>query len=225
MKSVVLLCLAAFAAAAVAQQPATTSTPPELNKSLDLERTVSRCPISMDARQEGGLHLVRTRDGSQAPQQPAITPSLTLTAPQGRQILSATITAHGYAAPKSAMPLEVQGGVQGRTFGVAGMQGLGSSQSTKPSKAPNQPIVLPQPAPAARPELTRTVTIKFAPNGDSSFSGKFRLPGFTVLESVDLNAVTFGDGSTWSFTSASGCHVTPDPFMLVNAGVVSAGTR
>lgn len=189
MKSVILLCLAAFAAAATAQQPATSSVPPALNNSLDLERTVSRCPIAMDARQEGGLHIVRAQDGSKAPQQPAITPSLTLTAPQGRQILSATITAHGYAAPQSAMPLNI------------GAQAVLRSQ------------------PTARPELTSIVNVKFASNGDGSFSGKFRLPGFTVLESVDLNAVTFGDGSTWSFTSASGCHVQPDPFMLVSASL------
>lgn len=187
MKSAILLCLTVSAAAAIAQQPATSSTPPSLSKSLDLERTVSRCPIAMDARQEGGLHIVRAQDGSKATQQPAITPSLTLTAPQGRQILSATITAHGYAAPKSAMPLNV------------GAQAVLHSQ------------------PTARQELASTVTVKFASNGDGSFSGKFRLPGFTVLESVDLNAVTFGDGSTWSFTSASGCHVTPDPFVLVSA--------
>jgi hypothetical protein len=189
MKSAALLCLAAFAAAATAQQPAINPAPPALNGSLDLEHTVSRCPISMDARQEGGLHIVRARDGSQAPQQPAITPSLILTAPQGRQILSATITAHGYAAPNGATPLN-----------VAGQAALHSG-------------------PIARTELSRTVSIKFESDGNGSFSGKFRLAGFTVLESVDLDAVTFGDGSTWSFTSASGCHVTPDPFVLVSASL------
>jgi hypothetical protein len=194
MKSAVLLCLSAFAVAAAAQQPAQRQQEQleaQAQKALDLEHTVNRCPIAMDARQEGGLHMVRTQDGSKAPQQPAITPSLILTAPQGRQILSATITAHGYAAPKSAMPLEVQG------------QAVLRSQ------------------PTGRTELTSTVTVKFESDGAGSFSGKFRLPGFTVLESVDLNSVTFGDGSTWSFTSASGCHVTPDPFVLVSASLAS----
>ena len=192
MKSAALLCLAVFAAAATAQQPAQhqkEQLEAQAQKALDLERTVSRCPIAMDARQEGGLHMVRTQDGSKAPQQPAITPSLILTAPQGRQILSATITAHGYAAPNGAIPLN-----------VAGQAVLHSG-------------------PVSRPELASTVTVKFESNGNGSFSGKFRLPGFTVLESVDLNAVTFADGSTWSFTSASGCHVQPDPFVLVSASL------
>lgn len=213
MKSVVLLCLAAFAAA-TAQQPATDSVPPA-PRPLNLEHTVSRCPITMDARQEGGLHIVRAQDGSKAPQLPAITPTLTLTAPQGRQILSATVTAHGYAAPKSAIPLEVQG----RSFGVAEMQGPRSSQSATPPETPNQSIVLTQPAQTPRPELTRTVTVRFASNGDGSFSGHFRLLGVTLLESVDLNAVTFADGSTWSFTSASGCHVKPDLFLPVSSSL------
>ncbi len=224
MKSAVLLCLAAFAVAASAQQPAQSS-----NEKLKLQAAAeaqkvqawiaaaSRCPIAMDARQGGGLHILRAQDGSKIPQEPAMTPSLTLTAPQDRQILSATITAHGYAASRSAMPLEVQyGGVQG---GVAKMEPLGPPQSATPSKAPNQPIALSHPAPVQRPQLTRTVTVKFASNGDGSFSGDFRLPGFAVLETIDLNSVTFAGGSTWSFTSASGCHVQPDPFMLVGSSL------
>jgi len=37
----------------------------------------------------------------------------------------------------------------------------------------------------------------------------------TVVLAIDLNSVTFADGSTLTFTSQDGCRIAPDHLMLV----------
>ena len=54
------------------------------------------CSIAdMHVRQGGSLQALRTEDGQS---RPILTPTLTLTPRNGRAILSATVTAHGYPA-------------------------------------------------------------------------------------------------------------------------------
>ena len=63
----------------------------------------------MDARQGGGLRILRARkDGK--PLQPGMTPTLNLRGPGGKHIASASITAYGYSAPKGATPLQTTEG-------------------------------------------------------------------------------------------------------------------
>jgi hypothetical protein len=46
-------------------------------------------------------------------------------------------------------------------------------------------------------------------------SGDLWVPGMTAVLSIDLNSVTFADGSTWSFAGREACHVAPDKLMLI----------
>src|SRR4051794_5839617 len=63
--------------------------------------------------------------------------------------------------------------------------------------------------------IQRTVTVNLAGWGEPGVEGDFRLPGFTSASRVDLQAVTYEDGSTWKLASTDTCRVAPDPVMLV----------
>lgn len=64
-------------------------------------------------------------------------------------------------------------------------------------------------------DATRTMNVTFSAGPDKASSGDLWVPGMTAVLSIDLNSVTYSDGSTWSFTGREGCHVAPDPLMLV----------
>jgi hypothetical protein len=201
MKLASLLPVVLLAAGLGAQQPsATTST---FSGSLDLEHTVSRCAIGMFARQGGGLHILRAgKEGEST--QPAMEPSLTLHDTNGKQIVSASILARGYGAPKGATPLQT-----GNESGTH--DDLGGSLVAHPANRTDL-----MNSPAQRPSLARTLTVKFQPDGDADFSGDFRLPGFVVLESIALNSITYADGSVRNF-DASICSTKPSLLMLVSS--------
>jgi len=63
--------------------------------------------------------------------------------------------------------------------------------------------------------IQRTLTVNLAAWGEPGVEGDFRLPGFTSASRVDLQAVTYEDGSTWKLAPTDTCRVAPDPLMLV----------
>ncbi len=152
----------------------------------DLAHTISRCPISMSARQGGGLRIERAQEGK-GPSSPFLTPSLTLQNPQDKRIVSASVTALGSGPNQGATPLRT---------GDAVLRSASNPQ---------------------QPRLSRSLTIRFTPDGSNTVSGQLYLPGFVILDSIALNSVTFADGSTQNFATAAGCSVQPSPFLLVSA--------
>ena len=64
-------------------------------------------------------------------------------------------------------------------------------------------------------DLTRTLYVTFAPEGDKDVATDLVLPGFTSVQSVELESITYTDGSTWTVAGQQACHVAPDPIMLV----------
>ena len=196
MKSTLALLPAILlAVTAAAQQPAAVNPAPDGHTSAaaDLEHTASRCPIALTARQGGGLHFVRTKDGQTSPVE--MTPSIILKQPAGSRIVSASITARGNGASKGAMPLNTSDPVKD------------SLQLQLPPRSPQR----------QRASMTQTVTVKLNPDGDGNVIGEFRLPDFVVLESIQLNSVTFADGSVQNFASSSGCTVQPSLLVLVSS--------
>jgi hypothetical protein len=197
MKSAAFVSVIFLAAATLSAQkpaPAVSAISGHASAALDLEHSVSRCPIALTAHQGGGLHFVRTKDGQTSPVE--MTPSITLKQPARSRIVSASITARGDGASKGAMPLDTSDPIKD------------SLQLQIPPRSPQR----------QRPSLTQTVTVKLNPDGDGYVTGEFRLPGFAVLESIQLNSVTFADGSTQVFASSSGCSVQPSLLVLVSAG-------
>lgn len=63
-------------------------------------------------------------------------------------------------------------------------------------------------------EATKILTVSFSAD-DGSASADVHVPGFTSVSSVELQQVTYANGSTWKMSSSSFCRVAPDPLMLV----------
>jgi hypothetical protein len=68
---------------------------------------------------------------------------------------------------------------------------------------------------AADADVHQTLRVKFLPSPDRSVSTNVWVPGMAAVLSVDLDEVTYADGSTWKFEGREGCHVAPDPLVLV----------
>jgi hypothetical protein len=64
-------------------------------------------------------------------------------------------------------------------------------------------------------EAVKTLTVRLTPDGDPEVSGDLRLPGFTATLMVDLDSVTYDDGTVVKFSGSSACHAPPDMVMLV----------
>lgn len=63
--------------------------------------------------------------------------------------------------------------------------------------------------------LARTLDVKLSSENGSEDFANLVVPGFTSVTSIELNTITYGDGSTWTVSGEKACHVAPDPFMLV----------
>lgn len=64
-------------------------------------------------------------------------------------------------------------------------------------------------------EAVKTLTVRLTPDGEPEVSGDLRLPGFTATLMVDLDSVTYDDGTVVKFSGSSACHAPPDMVMLV----------
>jgi hypothetical protein len=73
------------------------------------------------------------------------------------------------------------------------------------------------PLSGADPDLARTVDVALDVQGNGEASRNLSLSHFTAITAVDVNAITYADGSTWRTSSPGACSVSPDLFMLVNA--------
>ena len=63
-------------------------------------------------------------------------------------------------------------------------------------------------------EATKILTVPFTAD-DGADSADVHVPGFTSVSSVELQNVTYANGSTWKMSASSLCRVAPDPMMLV----------
>jgi hypothetical protein len=78
----------------------------------------------------------------------------------------------------------------------------------------------------------RTVQTMLTPDGVSDVAKAFNLPvnigkdegastnltlhGFTSVQSINLESVTYADGSTWNPSATRTCSIAPDPLVLVS---------
>jgi hypothetical protein len=66
-------------------------------------------------------------------------------------------------------------------------------------------------------DMVKTVRLALEIDGNGQGSSDVSLSRFAVVTAVDLNAVTYADGSTWRELSAAGCSVKPSLLMRVSA--------
>jgi hypothetical protein len=64
-------------------------------------------------------------------------------------------------------------------------------------------------------DLTRILDVAFTPEGENDVATDLVLPGFTSVHSIQLESITYKDGSTWAVNGRQACRVAPDPLMLV----------
>jgi len=63
--------------------------------------------------------------------------------------------------------------------------------------------------------LTRRLDAAFMPENDKEAATDLVLPGFTSVRSIQLESITYSDGTTWTVPGLQSCHVAPDPMMLI----------
>jgi hypothetical protein len=73
------------------------------------------------------------------------------------------------------------------------------------------------PLSGADSDLATTVDVALDVKGNGQASRNLSLSHFTAITAVDVNAITYADGSTWRTSSPGACSASPDLLMLVNA--------
>lgn len=66
-------------------------------------------------------------------------------------------------------------------------------------------------------DATKTLDLVFAADKKEIASANLVAPGFTSVSSIELDSVSYADGSTWKTAPQLACKIAPDPFMLVDA--------
>jgi hypothetical protein len=132
------------------------------------------CPVSLHASQAPGgdrmeVNRVRIQD-------PAQRLHLTVTNPQARRIVAASVTVRGFA-------------------GKARVVQTRSAQDTS--------------------DAAKTMDVKFPSELGRETSADLAVPGLSAVTVIDLNSVTYSDGSTWKLASGSVCRSPIDGFMLI----------
>jgi hypothetical protein len=67
------------------------------------------------------------------------------------------------------------------------------------------------------PDLAKTVDVALDVKGNSSASRELSFAHFSAIQTIDVNSVTYADGSTWHASSAGACSVAPSLFMRISA--------
>jgi hypothetical protein len=64
-------------------------------------------------------------------------------------------------------------------------------------------------------DAAKTFDVRF-PTGPKEIATDLAVPGFSAVRTIDLNSVTYADGSTWKLAEGSTCRSRIDPIMLIS---------
>ena len=67
------------------------------------------------------------------------------------------------------------------------------------------------------PDLAKTVDVALEVKGNSTASRELSFAHFSAISTIDVNSVTYADGSTWHASSPGTCSVAPSLFMRISA--------
>jgi hypothetical protein len=65
-------------------------------------------------------------------------------------------------------------------------------------------------------KITRTLQVTFSPETKNEVATDLVMRDFTAVLSIDVESLTYADGSTWK-SGPGVCRVVPDPMMLIGA--------
>jgi hypothetical protein len=66
-------------------------------------------------------------------------------------------------------------------------------------------------------DAVKTFDVKFPAGPGKEAATELRVPGFSAVALIDLNSVTYSDGSTWKLAAGSSCRSWVDGLMLVSS--------
>ena len=67
-----------------------------------------------------------------------------------------------------------------------------------------------------RSDVVRTFDVNFSAGTGKDVTAGLRVPGMAAVFSIDLDSVTYADGSTWRLADGQSCRTVPDPMMLIS---------
>jgi hypothetical protein len=73
------------------------------------------------------------------------------------------------------------------------------------------------PVSAATPDIWKTVDVALNVKGNSSASREISFARFSTIRTMEVNSVTYADGSAWHASSPGACSVAPSLFMRIRA--------
>jgi hypothetical protein len=65
-------------------------------------------------------------------------------------------------------------------------------------------------------DIARAITVAFDEVSNGGVTGELVLPGFTSVASIELEEITYENGTVWKTAAQSICRVAPDMFMLIS---------
>lgn len=68
---------------------------------------------------------------------------------------------------------------------------------------------------ANTPDVSRMLDVRFVPGQQNEVTSDVWVPGMTAVLAVELNSVSFADGSRWSLNGTGACSIEPEPLMLI----------
>ena len=69
----------------------------------------------------------------------------------------------------------------------------------------------------ATPDIWKTMDVALDVKGNSSASRELSFGHFSTIKTIDVNSVTYADGSTWHASSPGACSVAPSLIMRISA--------
>jgi hypothetical protein len=73
------------------------------------------------------------------------------------------------------------------------------------------------PVSAATPDIWKTMDVALDVKGNSSASRELSFTHFSTIRTIDVNSVTYADGSSWHASSPGACSVAPSGLMRISA--------
>lgn len=64
-------------------------------------------------------------------------------------------------------------------------------------------------------DAARALAVIFVAGPNGEVSADLRVPDLTAVLAIDLDSLTYADGSTWKLSPGKTCRTVPDPLMLV----------
>jgi hypothetical protein len=67
------------------------------------------------------------------------------------------------------------------------------------------------------PGAVKTLNVSFSAGENWTARADIWVAGMSTVERIDVNSVDYSDGSKWKIAEDSGCHINPDPLMLISS--------